>query len=143
MSGHIPTAKQVANVQRDGQPVAGAEPGNRRALTNGAHSEQTLAPVRLRHAADLRRDFPDLDDRRLALLADRLARIEVAIAWLDEQGGIVRDKHGNPYPIADRIEKWSTRAETVLQGIAAERSAPVPVGDQLREHLGEGDEVLE
>lgn len=141
MAGHSPTPKQIANVQRDGQPVAGAEPGNRRAVTNGAHSQQRLAPLREHHAAELRRDFPELDDRRLALLADRLARLDAARAWLDEQGGIVRNKHGEPFPIVDRVEKWAAATERRLDAIEAERRAPVPVGDAIRDHLGDGEEV--
>jgi hypothetical protein len=128
----------LENVQRYGKPVGGAEPGNGRAVTNGAHSQQRLAPLREHHAAELRRDFPELDDRRLALLADRLARLDAARAWLDEQGGIVRNKHGEPYPIVDRIEKWATSTERRLDVLAAERRAPIPVGDQLRDHLGDG-----
>lgn len=125
----------LANIQRDGKPVDGAGPGNSRSLKHGATSEQKLGPLRDHHAAELVRDYPNLDERRLALLADRLARLDTARAWIDEQGTVVRNARGEPFPIVDRIEKWATSTERRLDAIEAEARAPVPVGDQLREHL--------
>lgn len=130
------TRGRVENLQTaDGLPVAGAEPGNTRALVHGASSEQRLAPLREANARDLRADHPHLDGRRLAILADRLARLESARRWLDGQGGVVRDKRGEPWPIADRMEKWGATAERVLAQVEAESRAPVPVDERLREHL--------
>ncbi len=97
-----------------------AGPGNTRSLVHGARSEQRLAPLREKHVDALRRDFPQLDARRLALLADRLARIEAASRWLDQQQGIVRDEHGEVFGVVAYLERWQSRAETVLREIAEE-----------------------
>lgn len=111
----------IRNLQRpDGSPVAGAEPGNRRAEKHGAHGEQRVAPLREKHAAELRRDYPRLDGRRLVLLADRLARIEAASAWLDRQDGLVRDADGALFAVVKAVESWSARAEAVLAEVEAE-----------------------
>jgi hypothetical protein len=57
----------------------------------GTRIQGVLAPVRERHAVELRREYPWLDDRRLALLSEQLAQIEVASGHLDRRG-IVTDK---------------------------------------------------
>src|SRR5215216_4480517 len=54
-----------------GPPLAGAEPGNERALTHGTHSERRLAPVRERHARELAGRYPWIDSGRRALQAQR------------------------------------------------------------------------
>jgi hypothetical protein len=74
-------------------------------------------------AVELSADYPQLDPRRLALLADRLARIGLARAWLDNQGSIVRDEDGRVFDVVDRLEKWSNRAESILADLEAERQA--------------------
>lgn len=105
----------------DGRPVAGAEEGNSRAMTHGVYSERRVAPLREKHVAELRRDYPRLDGRRLTLLADRLARIEAASAWLDQQDGLVRDENGEIYAVVKALETWSTRAEVLLAEVEAEQ----------------------
>jgi hypothetical protein len=55
-----------------------------------------------------------LDSLRLAILADRLARIDVASTWLDQRGTVVRGKRGEVYDIAVHVERWATRVEQVL-----------------------------
>ena len=107
--------------ERSGKtPTNAAKAGNFRALRHGAKSEQLLAPMRERHAESLRKDFPALDDRRVALLADRLARVQAASRWLDEQDGIVRDDRGEPYPILRELERWASRAEAALREVEEE-----------------------
>ena len=96
-------------------------PGNTAALKSGATSELALAPLRVELAASLSVDYPNLDPRRQALLADRLARIALARQWLDEQGRIVRDEQGRVFDVCDRLEKWSSRAESILAELEAER----------------------
>lgn len=114
-------ARQLAPIQ---PPPAAAENGNRRALAHGATSEQQLAPLRQEHAEGLRADYPQLDERRLALLADRLARLSSGQRWLDDQGGVVRDKHGNVFPIVDRMEKWGGVAWRILTELETEKRTP-------------------
>jgi hypothetical protein len=69
-------------------------------------------------------DYAHLDHRRLALLADRLARIDLATEWLEKQRGLVRNAKGEVYNVAVLVDKWSTRAEQVLREAEAERRRP-------------------
>ena len=101
-------------------PAPPAPKGNARAATHGAKSELTLAPAREHHMQRLIQDYPGLDNRRLALLADRLARIDLASAWIDQQQSVVRNKSGDVYPIVRDLEKWAARAEQMLREIEAE-----------------------
>jgi hypothetical protein len=124
LSATEPRPDPAPNIQTpDGQPVAGAEAGNTRAMTHGVHSEKRVAPLREKHVVALRESYPRLDDRRLVMLADRLARIEAASAWLDGQEGIVRDADGEVYAVVKELEKWTTRAEQVLAIVEAEHRA--------------------
>jgi Homeodomain-like domain len=118
---HAPRAlRGLPNIQdSEGRPVSGASPGNTRSLQHGAYSERTVGPLREKHAAELARDYPGLDGRRLVLLADRLARIEAASAWLAGRE-IVRNEDGDVYAVVDRLERWASRAEDVLREVAAE-----------------------
>lgn len=99
----------------------GFEPGNLVAGKSLATSEQALAPLRVELDGSLLADYPYLDDRRRALLADRLARILKARQWLDAQDSIVRDADGRMFDVCDRLEKWSNRAELLLAELEAER----------------------
>src|SRR5437762_359976 len=94
-----PAAKrnQLANLRRG--PVE-----------HGAYARRRLAPVRARHAEELRRDFPALDDRRLSLLADCLARCEVAARWLDRRGRVVKDDTGEVFPVVRELARWGQQA---------------------------------
>jgi hypothetical protein len=69
---------------------------------------------RQKHALELTQSYPELDQRRVAILADRLARLESAWAWLDGQGSVVRDGEGEVFPVAGRLEKWAVVAELRL-----------------------------
>ncbi len=105
-------ARSLANLR----PAPPAPKGNTRAVKSGARSRKalSLAPIRQKHLAELHRDYPKLDDRRLVLLADRLARIEAVMSWLDANG-IVRDRKGEPHPLLPLLERWSIRAEQLLR----------------------------
>lgn len=94
--------------------------GNRLSVKSGATGELSLAPVRVEMDVALAADYPHLDDRRRALLADRLARIALARTWLDSRG-VVRDDEGHVFDVVDRAEKWSNRAEALLAELEAER----------------------
>lgn len=98
-----------------------AEPRNQRALKHGATSEQQLGPLRQNDALELSQSFPELDKRRVAILADRLARLESAWTWLDGQGGVVRNSEGDVFPVPDRLEKWAVVAELRLAQAKDER----------------------
>ncbi len=83
-------ARQLANLTTPPP----AEVGNERSLVHGTRSERKLAPVRERHARELRERYPGLDDYRLAILASRLAKIELATAWLRPAGHCRPDPQG-------------------------------------------------
>ncbi len=101
-------------------PAPPAPKGNQRAAKHGAKSLHKLGPARERHMKALRVDYPNLDNRRLALLADRLARIDLASSWLDKQKGIVHSEDGGVFHIAKEVEKWASRAEVLLERAEAE-----------------------
>jgi len=74
-----------------------------------------VAPRREQHIAVLKQDYPHLDDRRLVLMADRLARIDLATAWIEKQRSLVYSKQGDVFQVVQLVEKWSQRAEQVLK----------------------------
>ena len=50
-----------------------------------------------------------------------LARLALAWRWLDEKDGLARNEAGDPWPLLDRAEKWSSRAESILAELEAEQ----------------------
>jgi hypothetical protein len=117
----------------------GFPPGNRLSVKSGATGELSLAPVRVEMDIELARDYPHLDDRRRALLADRLARIALARTWLDGRG-VVRDDEGRVFDVVDRLEKWSSRSETLLAGLEEEARAAA-FGDPVARLIEAGRKV--
>lgn len=114
--------------------------GNDRALKHGAESEQRLAPLRVALEESLRSEFGQVvDARRLFLLADLLARIEAARSWLDERGGVVRTARGEVFPVVDRLERWSARADALLKELHAEKreAESVDPAEALRRHVAQ------
>lgn len=97
-----------------------AEPGNSRALTHGTKSERKIAPLRQRHLEKTKRKFPDLDDERAVLLAELLAKVDLAMAYVDRKGIIRSDRTGAVWPVVIQAEKWEARAMALLKEIAAE-----------------------
>jgi len=118
-----PTGQALHNHLTKTSSAPPAPKGNRRGLKHGLNSEVALAPVRAKHIVSLSERYPDLDELRLALLADRLARIEMACAWLDTQGDVVRDEHGHIYKVVAHVEKWVSKAESVLREIESEHKS--------------------
>ena len=92
-------------------------------------SERKLAPVREAHARDLRAMYPDLHGVRLAFLADLFAKIDLGNAWLDKQGGVVKDRKGEVYAVAKEVERWAMRADRLIRELEAERTAARPAAD--------------
>lgn len=109
-------------------------------MTHGARHELSVAPVRELHYRALLDDYPELDVRRAALLADRLARIELARAWLDRQDGVVRNDDGDVFGVVPHLEKWATRAEQILRDLEEERAARADAGSLGR--LAEAGRVI-
>lgn len=130
-----PTERQRKALAEHRQDAPPAPKGNTRRMTHGTRSERALAPVRARYAVELRRDYPHLDDRRLALLADRLAAVELAAHWLDAQGSPVRSKAGQVFDVADRLAAWNRAAWNMLTDVERERleaEARAQAGDFAR-----------
>lgn len=120
------------------------QPDNSYALTNGATAEKRLAPIRDEMAAELRERWPWLDDIRLGVLADRMARFESARRWLDEQpGGVVRDEQGEVFPIVDRSERWANRIEALVTELEAEHRVRMAQAGGLDEYLAGLDDELD
>jgi hypothetical protein len=144
LAGQLASENEPANVANGQHPgaanlIAPASTGNLRALKHGVDSERRLAPLRTRFEPGLRDEFPWLDARRLFLLADLLARVEAAREWLDERGGVVRNRAGDVFPVVDRLERWSARADTLLRELHAEKVQREHVDPQaaLAAHLAE------
>jgi transposase-like protein len=113
-------ALNAARQPGPGSPVPNhAGSGNTRSMTHGATHEPRLGPRREHHARDLRRRYPALDELRLTILADRMARLDVASRWLDERG-VVRDARGNVFPVVNAVEEWGRRVENVVSRLEAE-----------------------
>jgi hypothetical protein len=103
--------RSIANIQRFGKPVAGAGPGNTRALVHGARADLLIAP----RAAELRDHLRELvpagspsDEPALTLLSWQLARIEQANVYLAEQG--LLDGKGIPRPVLKVLSTWENSA---------------------------------
>ncbi len=97
-------------------------------MRHGAYSEARLAPLRARLEQGLIDEFGQVvDARRLWLAADLLARVEAARQWVDERGGVVRNKAGEVFPVVDRLERWGARADALLKELhSAKREAETP-----------------
>ena len=93
-------AKQLANLRPAG------------AVTHGATSERKLAPLRDRHRDELMRRFPQLDEQRLSLLADLLARCDLARDFIDVRG-LMRNTR-EPHPVLELLSRWERRAWEML-----------------------------
>lgn len=115
-----PTERELEALAKHRQNAPPAPLGHERSLKHGTRSERTLAPVRQKHADLLRHDYPHLDARRIALLADRLAVSELAAGWLDDRGTVVRTKAGQVFDVADRLAKWNASAWRMLSEVEAE-----------------------
>jgi hypothetical protein len=126
---------------RSAPPPAPA--GNQRAVTHGATSELRLAPLREQHRNALRRDYAFLDDRRLALLADVLARVDSATCYLDAAGGVIGDEQRlDAWPVVDKLDRWASRAWEMLRQIEEERkSRSASPHHALEAHLASIEEV--
>lgn len=66
--------------------------------SHGLYDKSRLAPLAEEHTVALRQVFPDADDRLIAAQAQRAAAIDLAWAWIAENG-IVRTKAGDPFPV--------------------------------------------
>lgn len=109
-------------------PATKATRGNTRAVTHGANSERIVAPLRQQHDEWLRESYPEMDQRIRGMLASRLARIQIAEEFLDRHG-VIKNRAGDVYPVADRVEKWSRRAEDLIRaaGVEKKQSSPIEV----------------
>jgi hypothetical protein len=125
--------KAIANIQTpDGQPIAGAEADNRRALKGGWHSARVLAP----RAEELRDEIASLvpaigpsDEPAVKLLAWQLARCERANAWLDEHG-LLTDS-GAPQPVLRVLSTWENSAARLLDQLGMSPTSRARLGLDL------------
>ena len=111
-----------ANPEVAARQKAALVPGGHR--SHGAYGGQRLAELRVEHDAALAVDYPSLDVRRRVLLADRLARCQLVMAWCDENGITPSGKarHGQAFAIVGHLDKWSAQADALLaQAVAVER----------------------
>jgi hypothetical protein len=131
----IKAARQRANLLQGissdlavrAKQIAKLVPGAR--LTHGAKGGVQLEAARVRHDRELGHDYPGLDHRRRALLADRLARIELVSAFVAEHGigPGTKVRRGEVYAIVDKLESWSRAAEVMLTAAEAGQAGTVGV----------------
>src|SRR5579859_226971 len=126
----------------------GFEKGNRPAnFASGATSEHALAPIRRELEPAIAADYPTLDARRRALLAELLAQVDLATRWLDEHG-IMRDgrgRKGEVWDLVDRRERWMKRAWSILAELEGEapREPSLVLVMQEQAALGHGRAVVD
>lgn len=99
------------------QTVAGSPSA---AMTHGATSPTRLAPLRLEGERFARQRWPWLDDARVALVSDLMARTELARRWLEDRGTVVSNRHGRVFPVAVQLDAWSRRLDEMLVRLDAE-----------------------
>jgi hypothetical protein len=105
-------AKQLENLRPAG------------AVKHGATSEGKLAPLRAQHRAALLQRFPQLDEQRLSLLADLLARIDLAGEFIDVHG-LMRNTR-ETHPVLELLSRWERRAWDMLSALQP-RQLPAPL----------------
>ncbi len=113
-------------------------PGGRE--THGAYGGPELARLRREHSDALVRDFPSFDTRRRALLADRLARCQLAMSWADTHGITPKGttKLGAVHPIIVALDRWSSQADALIaQAEAVEAAAAAPHASKLEQIVAE------
>ena len=110
-------------------PAKTVKPGQRLALKHGARSERSVAPIREQVAVQLAPLFPTLSEPELLIMADRLARVHLIQVWLDEHGIWKDEKRGELQPCIDRMEKYMSRAETLMHVARLEAEGQKPVFD--------------
>lgn len=116
-------------------PPAPAE-GNARAVTHGATSKKQIDALVPEMRAVILTHFPWLDDVRCSLLATVMAQHESGSRWLGYQPeGVVRNDQGDVWPIADRLDKWSTRILRVWGDLKAEGQARATQTQSLEDYL--------
>jgi hypothetical protein len=91
------------------------------AVKHGATSEGKVAPLRAQHCSALLQRFPGLDEQRRSLLADLLARIELAGEFIDVHG-LMRNTR-QPHPVLELLSRWERRAWEMLSALEAEHRA--------------------
>lgn len=88
--------------------LANLRPGAR--TVQGPQSQTLLDPLRERHRAELLVDHPAIVSRRLTLLSDLLARIELVSSYLDHPE-LVKDRRTlEPRPLVKLLDQWQTKA---------------------------------
>jgi hypothetical protein len=132
----------LENIQRDGKPVAGAEPGNTRAFKHGARADLQLAPRAEQLRDGLAVLVPTGDERdlpALSLLAWQLARIERANNWLDEQGFIGHERAAQG--VLRALSTWENSAARLCNALGLSPTSRARLGlthvrgKALSEHL--------
>lgn len=92
--------------------LANLRPGAR--VDHGATGQLLLSPLREKHRERLLADYPTIGDRRLALLSDLLARIELASGYLDRRGLVVDKRSLEPRPLVKLVDAWQARAWRII-----------------------------
>lgn len=120
--------RRLANIQCDGRPVAGAEPGNTRAASHGAYS-RVVEPRAAVIEAELRTLLPVAsasDAPAIRALARVEARIEIVSEWL-AQHGLLR-AGDRPQPILRSLSTWENTALRLYEHLGLTPAARLRLG---------------
>jgi hypothetical protein len=102
---------------------AAGEPAVCGRVKHGASSERQLEPLREKHRRELLDRFPTIDEYRLSLLCDLLARIDLARQFVDEHG-LMRSTR-EPHPLLQLLERWEKRAWAMLSALQPVSREPI------------------
>jgi hypothetical protein len=114
-------ARQLANLQ----PAA--------AIRHGVTSERELEPLRVKHRAELRERFGRIDEHRLTLLSNLLARLDLAHEYVDVHG-LMRNTR-QAHPVLALLERWEQHSWRMLSELQPIKQAPVETPEPIRELL--------
>lgn len=141
---------RVSNLQREGKPVAGAEAGNKRALSHGAYSLEALEPQAQEVERFIWDSMPWLEQSDALMVrkaAVAVAREAAAQADLDEHGYIA--KGGQLRAMVKVVSSFAAEARRHLEALAgtparrAELGLTIAHGQSLIEKMAleaRGDE---
>jgi hypothetical protein len=86
-------------------------------LTSGGQ----VKPLRAKHRTTLLQRFAQLDEHRRGLLADLLARIDLASEFIDVHG-LMRNTR-QTHPLLELLTRWERRAWDMLSQLAPKAQA--------------------
>src|SRR5262249_43406750 len=132
---HAPTVRgRVQNLQTpEGKPVAGAGPGNRRALVHGVHAKVALGPRAEELAEAIRAVIPvytGADEPMVRSAAMVAAQVETGNTWIAEHGWFDPES-GEPYPLMRVLPTLHAELRRLLDALGCSPTSRARLGLDL------------